>query len=93
MIVGICELEVFIPQSRSLKDKRVIVKSFKDKISKRFNVSIAEVGYQDKWQRAVFGIAKVSNDSVSVDKVFDFIDKMIIEDGRMEVVNWNTKFV
>ncbi len=93
MIVGICELEVFIPQSRSLKDKRVIIKSFKDKISKRFNVSIAEVGYQDKWQRAIFGIAKVSNDSVSVDKVFDFIDKMIIEDGRMEVVNWNTKFV
>jgi uncharacterized protein YlxP (DUF503 family) len=93
MIVGICELEVFIPQSRSLKDKRVIIKSFKDKISKRFNVSIAEVGYQDKWQRAIFGIAKVSNDSVSVDKVFDFIDKMIIEDGRMEVVNWNKKFV
>jgi uncharacterized protein YlxP (DUF503 family) len=76
-----------------LKDKRVIIKSFKDKISKRFNVSIAEVGYQDKWQRAIFGIAKVSNDSVSVDKVFDFIDKMIIEDGRMEVVNWNKKFV
>lgn len=93
MTVGICELEVFIPQSRSLKDKRVIIKSFKDKVSKRFNVSIAEVGYQDKWQRAIFGIAKVSHDSVSVDKVFDFIDKMIIEDGRMEVVNWNTKFV
>ena len=93
MFVGICEIEVLIPQARSLKEKRVIVKSIKDKISKRFNVSIAEVGYQDKWQRALFCVAKVGNDTVSVDKVFDLIDRIIVEDGRMEVINWNTRLV
>ena len=86
MIVGICEIEVFIPQVSSLKEKRAIIKSLKDKISKRFNVSIAEIGYQDKWQRALFGIAKVSNDNVSIDKVFEFIDKLIDEDGRIMIV-------
>jgi len=93
MVVGICEIEVLIPQASSLKEKRIVIKSIKDKISKRFNVSIAEVGYQDKWQRALLGVAKVSNDTVSVEKVFDFIDKLIIADGRMEIINWNKKLV
>ncbi len=86
MIVGICEIEVFIPQVSSLKEKRAIIKSLKDKISRRFNVSIAEICYQDKWQRALFGIAKVSSDNVSIDKVFEFIDKLIDEDGRVMIV-------
>ena len=93
MVVGICEIEVLIPQASSLKEKRIIINSIKDKISKRFNASIAEVGYQDKWQRALFGVAKVSNDMASIKKVFDFIDKLIIEDGRMEIINWNERLV
>ena len=93
MVVGICEIEVLIPQSSSLKEKRIVIKSIKDKISNRFNVSIAEVGYQDKWQRALLGVSKVSNDTISIEKVFDFIDKLIIADGRMEIINWNEKFV
>lgn len=93
MVVGICEIEVLIPQASSLKEKRIVIKSIKDKISKRFNVSIAEVGYQDKWQRALLGVSKVSNDTVSIEKVFDFIDKLIIADGRMEIINWNEKLV
>ena len=93
MIVGICEIDVLIPQASSLKEKRIVIKSIKDKISKRFNVSIAEVGYQDKWQRSLLGVAKVSNDTISIEKVFDFIDKLIIADGRMEIINWNKKLV
>ncbi len=93
MVVGICEIEVLIPQASSLKEKRIVIKSIKDKISKRFNVSIAEVGYQDKWQRALLGVSKVSNDTVSIEKVFDFIDKLIIADGRMEIINWNERLV
>ena len=93
MITGVCEIEVFIPQAHSLKEKRKIIKSIRDKISKRFNVSFAEVGYQDKWQRALFGAAKVSNDALSINKVFDSIDKLIMEDGRMEIINFTTRMV
>ena len=93
MFVGICEIEIFIPHSHSLKEKRLVTRSIRDKIAKRFNVSIAEIGYQDKWQRALFGIAKVSTDEISVNKVYDFIDKLIAEDGRAEIIRWDTRFV
>lgn len=93
MIVGVCEIEVFIPLAHSLKEKRKIVNSIKDKISNRFNVSFAEVGYQDKWQRALFGAAKVGNDTISVQQFFDFIHKLIIEDGRMEIINFTKRMI
>ena len=93
MLVGICEIELFIPYSHSLKEKRLVTRSIRDKIAKRFNVSIVEIGFQDKWQRALFGIAKVSSDEVSVNKVYDYIDKLIAEDGRAEVIRWDKRFV
>ncbi len=91
MLVGICEIDVLIHQAGSLKEKRAVIKSLKDKISKQFNVSIAEIGYQNKWQRALLGIAKVSNDNVSIDKVFSLIDKLITEDGRCEIISFNKR--
>jgi uncharacterized protein YlxP (DUF503 family) len=77
MFVGVYELEIFIPSSSSLKDKRLVVKSIKDRIRNKFNVSIAEVDYQDKWQRAKLGIATVSNDLAAINQVFDEIFRII----------------
>lgn len=87
MIVGICRIELFIPESRSLKAKRQVVKALKDRIRSRFNVSIAEVDYQDLWQRAGLGIALVSNDSQYMDSTVSHILNLISMDHRVEILD------
>ena len=77
MIVGLCEIELSLPESHSLKDKRQILKSLLDHLRNKFNVSAAEVDRMDSWQRATLGVAVVSNEgkfSVQVlNKVMDFV--------------------
>lgn len=62
MVVGVCTLELEIPASHSLKDKRHVIKSIIARVRKDFNVSVAEVDSQDAWQRAVIAIVCVSSD-------------------------------
>jgi len=61
MHVGVCTIELRLPGNSSLKGKRSIVKSVTSRVSREFNVSIAEVDAQDIWQRAVLGVACVSS--------------------------------
>lgn len=60
--VAVLTLEILIPAARSLKEKRRILKSIKDRIHANFNASIAEIGEHGKWQRAVLGIAAINRD-------------------------------
>jgi len=77
MRVGVLELELFVSNSRSLKDKRMVIKSLKERLKKNFNVAISEVDDQDKWQKATFGIAAIGNDAAYIncilDKAVDFV--------------------
>jgi uncharacterized protein YlxP (DUF503 family) len=63
MLIGTLEVRLILRQARSLKDKRQVVSSIKDKLHGRFNISIAEVEAQDMPQSAVLGIAMVSNEA------------------------------
>jgi uncharacterized protein YlxP (DUF503 family) len=63
MTVGVLQIELAVPDAFSLKDKRRVVKSLKDRIANGHNVSIAEVGALDEHRRCVLGMAMVSNDS------------------------------
>lgn len=78
MTVGTCTLELEIPANHSLKGKRRVLKSIKDRVQSRFNVSIAEVDHLDQWQRATLAVACISNDHRLVDetlsKVVNFIE-------------------
>lgn len=71
MVVGVLRLAFHIPHARSLKDKRSVVRRFRDRIRARFDVSIAEVGAQDSHQRAIFGVAVVSSDGAVCDAVLE----------------------
>ena len=62
MVVGVLEIVIAIPQANSLKEKRKVVKSVKDRIRNNFNVSVAEIGNQDIWKTATLGVAVVSGD-------------------------------
>ena len=85
MILGTMELDLFLPGAASLKDKRMILKSYKAKIRNQFNVSVAEVGYQDKWQRSALAIAVVANERRFVDEVLSSVSNFIEKDGRVEI--------
>ncbi len=63
MPIGCLTLEIHLPESRSLKDKRQVLRSLKDRLRHRFNVSVAELDGQDTWQHAVVGIVAISADA------------------------------
>ena len=77
MTIGVLQLEISITDAMSLKDKRRVVKSIRDRISHGHNVSIAEVGALDEHRRSIIGIAMVSNDARYVEgalsKLVDFV--------------------
>jgi uncharacterized protein YlxP (DUF503 family) len=70
MVIGVCTIELYLPENHSLKEKRHIVNSLKGKLKNRFNVSIAEIDYLDVWQRATIGAAMINTDQVYVDREF-----------------------
>ncbi|MDZ7265304.1 MAG: DUF503 domain-containing protein [candidate division KSB1 bacterium] len=87
MIVGVGQIELYIPESGSLKSKRFVLKSIKTRIRNKFNVSIAEIENNDKWQRATIGVAIVSNDKKIVDSTLNQIMQFIENDVRLEIVD------
>ena len=62
LFISLLTIELLVPWARSLKDKRSAVRGLKDRLRSRFNASVAEVGYQDKWQRAVLAVCVLGND-------------------------------
>lgn len=69
MVVGVLTLEVFFPYARSLKDKRQSLRGFKDRVRNRHNVSLAEIEFQDKWQRARIAVAAVNSSRTVVEEL------------------------
>ena len=93
MVVGLLRIEVHIPAALSLKDKRSVMKSLKEQLRGRFNVSAAEVDLNEKWQRGALGIATVSDDRRSVEgclrQVVDWMrDTRLVELIRIEQELW-----
>lgn len=95
MVVGVCTVTLVLHDSHSLKDKRQVLKSVIEKVRNRFNVSVAETGSNDLWQRAEIGIAAVGNDKAFVnsvlDKVMNFIEGMHlaeVTDSGIELLNF-----
>ena len=77
MIIGTCQVELHIPNNSSLKGKRKVIKSIKDRVRVRFNVSVAEIDRQEEWQRATLGIACVSNEVGLVDRILTKVVNLI----------------
>lgn len=93
MRVGICKVEVFIPGTRSLKEKRGIIKSILKQLQNRFNISVAEVGNRDSWQRSVWGISLVSSEAGHVHQSLERVIKSISRDGRVQLVDYKIEII
>lgn len=91
MLVGVCQIEMLLPACGSLKEKRLILNSVKDKIGNKFNVSIAEVDHQELWQRSILGMALVTNEKKLIDQVFNKILEFLYGQDRLEVLEHNVE--
>ena len=94
MVVGILKLSLYIHDNHSLKEKRKVVKSIVAKVHNKFNVSIAEVGSNDKWQMIELGISTTGNDrrfvNSALDNILSYVDSLYlgeIIDSNIEILN------
>ena len=94
MVIGTLQLTVQIPESGSLKDKRMVVRSITSRVRQTFGVAAAEVGDQDVWQTAVIGVACVSNSARHADeicqKVLAYVENDadgVLSGSRFEVIH------
>ncbi len=87
MVIGVIgwELEVFGCQS--LKEKRRVVKGLKDRLHARHNISVAETGHQDLWQRAELTACVVGSDRRQVEAVLSSADQIVSGDGRARIID------
>jgi uncharacterized protein len=91
MVVGVCTAVLHIPGAASLKDKRRAVKSLKDRLHNQFNLSAAEVGDLELWQRATMGLAVISNDAKHCDEVLAKAIDLIRRDNAVELIDYQTE--
>jgi uncharacterized protein len=73
--IGVITLELRLDESHSLKDKRHFVKSLKDRLRNKFNVSVAEIDYQDLWQRGLISVVTVSAEQSHVEQVLQNVER------------------
>lgn len=87
MVVGVIGWEIQVFDARSLKEKRRVVKSLKERLQARFNLSVAETGYQDTWQRAEITAAIVATDRRFAESVLDKADALVAGEGLGRIID------
>jgi uncharacterized protein YlxP (DUF503 family) len=85
MVIGVCEITLHLPDSHSLKEKRQIIKSIIARVRNHFEIAIAEVDENDRWQIAILGVSCVSNSSQVASEVLERV-RRFIEETRPDVL-------
>lgn len=93
MIVGISSFELHLPGSRSLKDKRRVVKSLVDRIHQRYRVSVAETGFHDLHQRAEISMAAVTNGEAEMEKLMEEIHGLVENEPEAFLTRWDPQIL
>lgn len=87
MFVKLLTVDILIPGCSSLKEKRYVVSSLKARLRARFNAAVAEVDFQDKWQRSMIAVALVGSDHGSLDAACTKVRSFIEGDHRVQVAD------
>lgn len=89
MVVGLANIDIHIPESGSLKSKRHLLKRIKDRVKNKFNVSIAEVGHNDLWQRTTIGVSVVANDKKFANQVLSKVVEQINKENGLQILDYS----
>jgi len=93
MHVGTIKVYFYILSARSLKEKRQVVRSIKDKLRSRFNVSVAEIGSQDTWQTGELGAAIVGNDHAYVNGILEKVKEFLERNPAIRIIDHEIEVV
>ena len=93
MRVGVLQVDLHIPGSGSLKEKRMVLKSLKERIRAGFNASVAEIDAHDMWQRATIGIAVISNDKRHIDSVLNKIKNCFEHNRNISIIDYQIEII
>jgi uncharacterized protein len=93
VFVGFARVELHVPGAGSLKGKRAVMNRMKAALAKDLGVSVAEVGYQDLWQRAAIGVASAASSEHGAQRVLDRVTAVIERDPRVVVTSITTDVV
>lgn len=93
MVIALLTIEILVPTSGSLKEKRGIIKRIKDRARNKFNISVAEVDFQDKWQRSKIAFAMVSSDRKRAEETMQKLFQTLDSDYGFEIVHYNFEYL
>jgi len=94
MNVGVCKINLRLPENSSLKGKRQVLKSITTRIRNKFNVSVAEVDNNDRWQLATIGICCVSNDNRHTNEVLSkVVDFVVGSKFEVEILDYEIEIL
>ena len=93
MIVGVSSFELHLPSSRSLKDKRRVVKSLVDRIHQKYRVSVAETGFHDLHQRAEISMAAVTNGEGEMEKLMEDVRSLVESETEAWLTRWDPQIL
>ena len=86
MPVGLLTIELHLPYSHSLKEKRLVIRKLQDRLRARFNVAVSELDFQDTWQRSLLGVAAVASDQSVVESTLRAADEEAVSLFPAEIV-------
>lgn len=93
MIIGILKLFIFIPGSNSLKEKRMVLHSLKERLRNNFNVSVIQIDGQDKWQKATLAVVGAEKSSANMSRVFSSVVNFIENFNRADLINYEMELI
>ena len=93
MIIGLLNIEFHLPGASSLKDKRRVLRSLTVKLKARHNISLAEIAYQDKWQRCQLAVAIVSNVTSLAHAQLERVIKDIERENELIIIDYSVEII
>jgi len=93
VFVGVVRVELHVPGSRSLKDKRAVLRSLKERIRARTQAAVAEVDHHDLWQRGALGVAVVSGDRGRVSEQLQAVRALVDGAYEAQVLDWEERIL
>lgn len=93
MVVGVLQMRLLIREASSLKDKRRVVKSLRERIRNDFNVSVSEVDALERRQTAILGVAIVTNEGRFADQVMAKVVDLVRRTAGAELVEYETELL
>jgi|GEM_PF-135696 len=91
MFFALCKFEIFLPQSGSLKSKRSVINSLKERLRSRFGTSAGEVGALDLRQRGIIGVALVGQNPSSLEAALSAMRRLVDQETRCTVISWEVR--